>query len=158
MPRSSYQYFCRKYWHLFNIVFIPYQLFRDIHIAAKPLLSRNYTGISSCLLSLTMDGNVCLPRGKIRDSQPVVAQPCQPPPRLIVFIAAFYDPQPDQDYRTFFLAVFPRVGGSAGSFGRSMVIVVDYGCTKCKGIEAPAKSRVALPFVMHTGSIKSRVL
>lgn len=38
-----------------------------------------------------------------------------------------------------------------------MVIVVDYGCTKCKGIEAPAKSRVALPFVIHTGSVKSHV-
>lgn len=46
---------------------------------------------------------------------------------------------------------------ASGSFGRSMVIVVDYGCTKCKGIETPAKSRVALLFAKHTGSVKSRV-
>jgi len=49
----------------------------------------------------------------------------------------------DQDYRTFFLAVSPPAGGGAAASARSMVIVVDYDCTKCKGIATKLRNRAS---------------
>lgn len=45
-----------------------------MRIADKPVLLRNYVDILSRPLTLTIDGTICSPRGKTRDSQPIVAQ------------------------------------------------------------------------------------
>jgi len=81
-------------------------------------------------------------------------------PWLIVFIAAFYYPTA----RSRLQNVFPRRLSASrrkhSSFGRSMVIVVDYGCAKCKGIGGFRRNR-ALCFVLYdvrTGCIKSCTL
>jgi len=47
---------------------------REMCIAIKLVLPRNYADILSRPLTSTMDGTICSPRGKTRDSQPIVAQ------------------------------------------------------------------------------------
>lgn len=82
--------------------------------AVKLVLLRNYADILSRPLTSTMDETMCSPHGKTRDSQPIVAQHVNC--RGWWYLSPLSTTQQsDQDYRMFFLAVFPRTGGSAAA-------------------------------------------